>query len=331
METIDICVFNRCNNRCSMCTNPPSGQWPAWDGSFDYGLEALKGRVLKLKNKQNKKSKQEIKTVYLSGGEPTIHPQFVDFFSFLNEQFPTAKIKLLTNGRRFFYQDFSEKVLAANDNAEIIFSICGPNAKIHDMVTRTPGSFVQMVKGLDNILKYRKASHRIGIRFVITKLTLEHISKTLKFISLNFPSLDEIAVVFMEIEGHGEKNLNFLKVSYADEQIKTELEKSAKLIRKNNNIFLYHFPLCTVPSTSWPFVARTLPTEETTFLKKCEKCKVQKFCLGVPNYYLENRKKVTTEIQPSESFDFEIIESTNWHLPIEAMVEKNKKIKKNTP
>lgn len=314
-----------------MCTNPPSGEWPAWDGSFDYSLKALEERTLRLKNKQDKENGKEIKTVYLSGGEPTIHPQFIDFFGFLNEQFPTAKIKLLTNGRRFFYQDFSEKVLAKNDNAEIIFSICGPNAKIHDMVTRTPGSFVQMVKGLDNILKLRKKSHRIGIRFVVTKLTSKHIFKTLKFISASFPSLDEVAVVFMEIEGHGEKNLGALEVSYADQEIKGELEKSAKLIRKENNVFLYHFPLCTVPASFWPFVARTLPTEETSFLKKCEKCKVQKFCLGIPNYYLENRKKVAAEIHPPSLSDFELIESSNWHLPIEALVAKNKKFNKNTP
>jgi MoaA/NifB/PqqE/SkfB family radical SAM enzyme len=321
MENMDICVFNKCNNRCIMCTNPPSGKWPAWDGSFDYGIDALAKRIFKFKQENNLKQ-GEIKTVYLSGGEPTINPDFIVFFGFLKEQFPTATVKLLTNGRTFFYQDFCKKVLEANEHAEIIFSICGPNAKVHDMVTRTPGSFVQMVKGLDNLLRLRKSSHRIGIRFVISKLTVKYIAKTLKFIALNFPTLDEIAVIFMEIEGHGEKNLKLLEVSYDDKHIKKELEKNIAIFQKNKNISLYHFPLCTVPQELWPFVSRTLPMEEIDFLEKCKKCQVRKFCLGIPKYYLENKKKeeVEKEIFSQKLNGIKIIESSNYHKPIEKIV-----------
>ncbi len=322
MENIEICVFDKCNNRCLMCTNPSEGSWPAWDGSFDYGIKSLKERVLKLK-KEQKIKKGEIKSIYLSGGEPTIHPDFIDFFVFLKEQFSTATIKLLTNGRRFLYQDFSKKVLVVNDNIEIIFSICGPNAKIHDGVTRTPGSFIQMVAGLNNVLRYRKVSQRIGLRFVISRVTVDHIHKTLKFITSNFPALDEIAVVFMEIEGHGEKNLKFLKVGYDDVKIKKELEKSIVLAQKNKNIFLYHFPLCTVPQLFWPFVSRTLPKEETTFLKKCKKCKVRNFCLGIPNYYLENKKIIENEISCPDLSGTKIIESFNYYTPIKEVIKNN--------
>ena len=43
---MDICVWDKCNNRCLMCTNPDR-PWPNWDGSF-----FIVSAVLEIKNRQ---------------------------------------------------------------------------------------------------------------------------------------------------------------------------------------------------------------------------------------------------------------------------------------
>jgi molybdenum cofactor biosynthesis enzyme MoaA len=92
----------------------------------------------------------------LSGGEPTIHPSYVDFVR-LGRQAGYAKIQTVTNGRMFSYGDFLERCLDAG-LSEITFSIHGPNAKIHDALVGTKGAFDQEITGLRSALAHREAT-----------------------------------------------------------------------------------------------------------------------------------------------------------------------------
>jgi MoaA/NifB/PqqE/SkfB family radical SAM enzyme len=92
----------------------------------------------------------------LSGGEPTIHPDYVDFIR-LGRQAGYAKIQTVTNGRMFSYPDFLRRCLAAG-LTEITFSVHGPNAKIHDALVGTRGAFEQEMAGLRGALAHRDAS-----------------------------------------------------------------------------------------------------------------------------------------------------------------------------
>jgi molybdenum cofactor biosynthesis enzyme MoaA len=92
----------------------------------------------------------------LSGGEPTIHPSYVDFVR-LGRQAGYSKIQTVTNGRMFSYADFLRRSLDAG-LSEITFSIHGPNAKIHDALVGTKGAFDEEMAGLRGALAYRDAS-----------------------------------------------------------------------------------------------------------------------------------------------------------------------------
>lgn len=82
----------------------------------------------------------------LSGGEPTIHPSYVDFVK-LGARAGYAKIQTVTNGRLFSYGDFLKRCLDAG-LSEITFSIHGPNAKVHDALVGTKGAFEEEMRGL---------------------------------------------------------------------------------------------------------------------------------------------------------------------------------------
>ena len=86
----------------------------------------------------------------LSGGEPTIHPNYVDFIR-LGRQAGYSKIQTVTNGRLFSYKDFLLRCLDSG-LSEITFSVHGPNSKVHDALVGTKGAFEEEMAGLRGAL-----------------------------------------------------------------------------------------------------------------------------------------------------------------------------------
>jgi MoaA/NifB/PqqE/SkfB family radical SAM enzyme len=266
-----------------MCTNP-DGPWPAWDGNFEYDFETLINRLEKHREKIN-----EAESIYLTGGEPTLHPQFLDILKYLTINFPKQRLKLLTNGRRFIYQNFTKEVLSLTDNFEIDMSLCGPTSEVHDSVTQVKGSFEQATKGLKNLLKNKKKGQIVGIRTVLNKITYQHIPQTLSFLKREAGSLDRIIVIFMEFEAQAIKNIDLIKINYA--QVKPYINQTIPFLKDFKEIRFYHFPLCAVDREVWPYVWRTLPASEIDFVDACSTCNYRNFCLGIHKGYLENISK----------------------------------------
>lgn len=280
MKSFDVCLYDKCNNRCLMCTNPEH-PWPAWDGSFGYDYNSLIKRL-----KISKESINDSETIYLTGGEPTLHPKFIELILFLNKNHPKQIIKLLTNGRKFSYLDFAKNLLSISNNLEIELSLYGPNNIIHDKVTRAPGSFLQTISGLSNLLKLRKKGQKINLRFVITKYSYRYIKEVIKLVSKNFQQIDNLIIIFPEYEAQAIKNINSIKVNY--DIVSKELVKCFSLINIYKKVRLYHFPLCVLSEKFWPYIWRTQPNNEMAFPKNCELCKYKKYCAGIHKGYLEN-------------------------------------------
>lgn len=126
-----------CNNKCIFCLDSDTH-----DGEM-RAPEEVKAQILDGRRKGATR-------LILSGGEPTIHPRYVDFIK-LGRLAGYSKIQTVTNGRLFAYQEFLDKCLAAG-LSEITFSLHGPNARIHDALVGVPGAFVQESAGLRRAL-----------------------------------------------------------------------------------------------------------------------------------------------------------------------------------
>lgn len=127
----------RCNDRCVFCLDAHTH-----DGT-DREREAIKAQIL------DGRAKGATRLI-LSGGEPTIHPDFVAFIK-LGRAAGYPKIQTVTNGRMFAYPEFLGRCLDAG-LSEITFSIHGSTPKIHDALVGTKGAFEQEVQGLRNAL-----------------------------------------------------------------------------------------------------------------------------------------------------------------------------------
>jgi len=128
----------------------------------------------------------------LSGGEPTIHPQYVDFIR-LGRQAGYSKIQTVTNGRLFSYNAFLTRCLDAG-LSEITFSVHGPNAKIHDALVGTKGAFEEEMAGLRGALEDGRPI--VNIDIVVNRGNVRQLPEMLrKFTEMGVGEFDLLQVV----------------------------------------------------------------------------------------------------------------------------------------
>ena len=132
-----IRLTSMCNNLCTFCLDTL-----AHNGTIT-SEEEVKKRIIDGRRKGATR-------LILSGGEPTIHPNFVKFVK-LGRLAGYRRVQTVTNGRMFSYPEFLNRSLDAGLQ-EITFSIHGHNAKVHDALVGVPGAFEEEVKGLEMAL-----------------------------------------------------------------------------------------------------------------------------------------------------------------------------------
>src|SRR5262245_19262549 len=151
-----------CNNRCTFCLDSNAHDGTMRD-TTEIKIQIVEGR------------KKGAERLILSGGEPTMHPNFLDFVD-LGRRAGYRKVQTVTNGRMFRYPEFLDRA-ATNGLDEITFSLHGHTAKLHDALVGTPGAFVEETAGL----RAAVASERfiVNIDIVINKQNIRHLPEML--------------------------------------------------------------------------------------------------------------------------------------------------------
>jgi len=197
-----------CNNHCTFCldSNAHDG---TMRGTQDIKVQIVEGR------------KRGSDRLILSGGEPTMHPNFLDFVK-LGKRAGYRKVQTVTNGRMFRYPDFLNRA-ADNGLDEITFSLHGHTAKLHDALVGTPGAFVEEVAGLKAALA--SARFIVNVDIVINKQNVRVLPEMLEtFIGWGVKEFDLLHVIpfgnawsdarhhlFYDLDG----NLEYLQRAFA--------------------------------------------------------------------------------------------------------------------
>jgi MoaA/NifB/PqqE/SkfB family radical SAM enzyme len=137
-----------CNNRCVFCLDSDTHDGEMRDPE-EVKRQILEGR------------KKGATRLILSGGEPTIHPRFIDFVR-LGRLAGYRRIQTVTNGRLFSYGAFYDRCLEAGLQ-EITFSIHGPNARVHDALVGVKGAYEEEMAGLRRALADGRAIVNVDI------------------------------------------------------------------------------------------------------------------------------------------------------------------------
>lgn len=168
-----------CNNNCVFCLDKE-----AQDGTY-VPLQDIENQL-----KQGRK--QGIKKLILSGGEPTLHSDYLEIVAF-GRNIGYDGIQIVTNGRMFAYKGFLEQAVA-NGLTETTFSIHGHTKALYEKQTQIKDSYEQAMRGLLNALKNKKLI--VNIDIVINRINYRYLEEIIRFfIGLGVGEFDLLHVV----------------------------------------------------------------------------------------------------------------------------------------
>ncbi|GEM_PF-693599 len=137
-NTVWLGLTYQCNSRCKWCyvASETFINKPKKELSRPYEVVGLLQEL-------------GVPKVILIGGEPTLYSNISSLISDLKDRNIGAGI--ISNGKRFSSIDFTRDVYARGLNYAT-FSLEGSTSQIHDGTTQSPGSFDQLIKGVNNAL-----------------------------------------------------------------------------------------------------------------------------------------------------------------------------------
>lgn len=128
-------------------------------------IQLKKTEIAAYKNLQDFK-KEGIKKISISGSDPIEYKKIIELIKYIKKE-SFEFVKLSTHGERLSDLSFLKKLIFSGID-EIRMPIYGSNAKIHDSITKTKGSFKKIISGIKNLLR-KKTKIEIQISSLIFK------------------------------------------------------------------------------------------------------------------------------------------------------------------
>jgi MoaA/NifB/PqqE/SkfB family radical SAM enzyme len=146
-----------CNNNCVFCS---VGDRARADGDFDTQVAHIR-----------EARAQGVRLLDLDGGEPTLYPRL---FELLDEVDGLGfdRVTITTNGRRLAYRPFAERL--ASRGVQLLVSLHGASAAVHEGLTRARGSFAQTLRGVRNAAA---RFERFGVNTTVVRENVEELPK----------------------------------------------------------------------------------------------------------------------------------------------------------
>ena len=191
MERADVKIGFACNNRCQFCVQGEKR-------NFCFFKDKKQVEESLREASQNKKTE-----VVFTGGEPTLHPNFLDLVKYA-KKLGFDEIQIQTNARMFTYQDFCLKTIEAGAT-QFSPALHGPNSQIHDFLTTVKGSFEQTVQGIKNL---KKLNQYVLTNTVITTKNYKFLPQIAKLL-VNL-GVDQLQFAFIHITGRAAENRDWI-------------------------------------------------------------------------------------------------------------------------
>jgi MoaA/NifB/PqqE/SkfB family radical SAM enzyme len=163
MRRLEMHLSYRCPQRCWFCSE---AERMVRDRAYEVTWSRIR-QTLRLH------AQRGITSLHLTGGEPTVHPRFVDTLSMARRL--AMRTSTGTNGYRLGNATLAQAALPLLD--EVMFSLHGPEASVHDPQTGTPGSFDRVVKALRLCGDLAPEVHR-HVNVVITRANVDRLADT---------------------------------------------------------------------------------------------------------------------------------------------------------
>ncbi len=156
-------VTSSCNNNCSGCGTV----FAVDDNQTIINIDVWQTILSKLK--------PAVVHLNLTGGEPTLSPNFTELLTLINKL--EFSFSLFTNARWPSKKQIVGTLGAFSGFSEILVSLHGPDAQSHDGFTGIPGSFIETCKNI----RFAADHHlRVFINCIITSLNFDRIEEMVR-------------------------------------------------------------------------------------------------------------------------------------------------------
>jgi len=145
-----------CNNNCVFCSEA------------DEYLQSIKKKSFKEIKKEILETRKQYDFISFMGREPTLRNDISDILKFA-VSLKFRQVGIATNGRMFSYPRFTKEILDTGIK-QVGVSLSGATAKTHDKLTQASGSFEQTIKGIRNIVKFKKPEASLLVNLNLTRL-----------------------------------------------------------------------------------------------------------------------------------------------------------------
>jgi len=229
------------------------------------------------------------------GGEATIRTDLLEIIRFA-KKLGFETVMIATNGRMLSYKEYAYNLIEAGLNS-IVFSIHGHDEKTHDHLTRSPGSFEQLQKGLRNVqeaIDYFKKDVHIGSNTTIVKPNYRSLPKIGEYIRSHGITNSEF--IFVDCtEGGAYNNFEQLvpKVSEAAPYIKECLDLLDVENTPRSNWDVRYVPLCLFPK-------HLNQISEVKEVKVFETAQIGRGSSGAGEYNYQEKRKNMQRIKPEK-------------------------------
>ncbi|MCB9754685.1 MAG: radical SAM protein [Myxococcales bacterium] len=142
-----------CNNHCTFCAVGTRTQ--------------LDGHPTRQREHLLKYREQGVHMVDFDGGEPTLNPELIPLIRYARG-LGYDRVNVTTNGRRCYYEKYA-RALVHSGLTTLLFSVHGPNAKIHAQQVGVAEAFEQTVGGIENCVRLKPPHLELGMNITVTK------------------------------------------------------------------------------------------------------------------------------------------------------------------
>jgi MoaA/NifB/PqqE/SkfB family radical SAM enzyme len=242
-ERLHVSIGAVCNNNCIFCMEEDR------DGRY-VNNSAMTAERVRWMLEQHRGAEE----VCFTSGEPTTRQDLPDLVRMAREM-GYRRISMMTNGRRLGHLPYAAGLVKLG-MTRFYVSIHGHTEKLHEGLTRTPGSFEQTVAGLDGVTKLKRFGVELHTSTVLTKRNLPHLLDIYRF--LRGHGVDQVVFNVMQANGRADTHFDQIFPTYAEtaERFRAFLAECGEA---RPMAFLVDIPLCVtegIPDFNRGFVEK---------------------------------------------------------------------------
>lgn len=215
-----------CNNNCIMCSVRPK--------SLNYKPRSTEEIIKDIKLGR----KQGYQRIEFTGGEPTIRKDIILLIQEAKKM-RYSEIAISTNARMFSSLKYLRLLIKSGLN-RVTTTLYAPNPTDHELITRAPGSFIQTVSGIKNVVGQNIT---ISVNTVIFSATVKKLRETGEFIA-------KMGVKYWTLldlipDGYALEQYN--KFSVSPQQLKNAFRQIEPILNNFQAVNFLDFPFCLIP------------------------------------------------------------------------------------